>query len=305
MRVLIADADPTSRAFLETTLTRWGYEVTVADSGAEVGTVVRQTTPQVAILDWRMPGLEALKLCETVRKGKEANYTYILLATSRDNQEEIVRGLHGGADDYLLKPYEPLELQARLIAGRRIIDLQGQLVAARELLRHQAIREPLTGLWNYRGIMDILERELHRAQREGRPLGVILADLDHFQKINADYGHLAGDEVLREVTRRMGAAMRPYDLTGRYGGEEFLIVLPGCDRIKVMKVGERIRQQVAGRPVPFQDQQVAVTISLGGVVHTPPNPVEIHALLHTADTSLFWAKHNGRNRMEVGTLGGD
>lgn len=304
MRILVADDDPISRRILQGILTEWGYEVTVASNGTEAWKLLQQDAPELAILDWVMPGMEGIQICEALRKRKEARYVYILLMTARSNKNDIVRGLQAGADDYLTKPYDPLELKARLIAGRRIIDLQEQLIAARELLRHQATRDPLTGVLNYRGIMEVLERELSRAQRDGKALGVILGDLDHFKNINDTHGHLAGDEALREVAGRLSGAIRPYDTTGRYGGEEFLVVLPGCDEAGIVKVGERIRERIAKEPVHYQHNELAVTISLGAVVHTPPNAVEIHALLHAADTALYWAKNNGRNRVELGKLGG-
>jgi two-component system, cell cycle response regulator len=153
--------------------------------------------------------------------------------------------------------------------------------------------------------MEILDREWARARREARPLAVMLGDLDHFKRINDTRGHLAGDAVLREVAKRMNASIRPYDFVGRFGGEEFLIVLPGCDRENMLHVGERLRECIASAAVPHDDQAIPVTVSLGGVVFAPPSDVAVATVMHAADTALYRAKDNGRNRIEVGTVGAD
>jgi diguanylate cyclase (GGDEF)-like protein len=225
-----------------------------------------------------------------------------VLLTAKANKDEIVKGLHAGADDYLRKPFNPLELQARLIAGQRILDVRGQLRAAQELLLQHATRDSLTGVWNNRNIMEVMEREVSRARRDGRPLGVILADVDHFKKIIDAYGHLAGDVVLREVAQRMNDAVRPYDFIGRYGGEQFLIVLPGCDEDGALTFGERVRQRLAEKPVVYGQHSILVTISLGAVVYAPPHPAEIPFVLHNADTALYQAKSAGGNRIQLGSL---
>ena len=303
MKILIADDELISRKMLEGVLTGWGYEVSIAQDGVEALHALRgENPPEIAILDWVMPGLEGSQICESVRKHQQGKYIYLLLVTAKACSEDIVRGLQAGADDYLIKPFDLLELQARLIAGRRVLDLQEQLIASRELLRHQAARDSVTGAWNYRGIMEIMHRELSRSRREVRPLGVILADIDHFKRINGAFGHLAGDAVLQQVARRMTTTMRPYDHIGRYGGEEFLMVLPGSDEAGTATFGERVRARLAEEPVHHADKTIPVTMSLGAVVYAPPRPVEIHTLLHAADAALYRAKNGGRNRIEMGSL---
>jgi diguanylate cyclase (GGDEF)-like protein len=301
---LIADDDAISRKMLEVVLTQWGYDVTVACDGLEAWRELQDNAPELAILDWVMPGMEGPQICEAFRRRQHGKYVYILLLTAKTNKKDTIRGLEAGADDCLLKPFDPLELQARLIAGRRILELQEELIAARELLRHQATRDAMTGAWNRRGIMEGLERELSRSRREGKPLAVLLADLDHFKRINDTFGHLAGDAVLREVARKMDSSARPYDLLGRYGGEEFLIILPGCDASNLANTGNRIRQRVAEVPVKHSEVYIPVTISMGGAVLGPRDQGEIHQLLHAADLALYRAKQNGRNRVELGTLRG-
>jgi len=299
VKILIADDDLVSRTMLAGILTGWGYEMTVARDGKEAWRILQaEEAPTLAILDWVMPGLTGKQLCQMVRSRQTDRYTYVLLVTAKSGHEDIINGLEAGADDYLIKPYNPLELKARLITGRRILDMQEQLFATQEALRQQATTDALTGAWNHRAIMDILEREVSRSQREGRPLGVVLGDLDHFKRINDTYGHMGGDEALREAAQRMRTAVRPYDFVGRYGGEEFLIVLPGCDYANAIRSAERIREHIASKPACYQKQSIAFTASFGIVAYAPPRPIEWHSLLQNADAALYQAKNGGRNRVE-------
>jgi len=264
MRILIAEDDPVSRHLLETFLSKWGYEVMVSAEGADAWRKLQpDDAPRLAILDWMMPGISGLEVCREVRKGPPEPYIYILLLTAKDRKHDVLEGLEAGADDYLTKPFDPHELRARLRAGRRILELQEQLIQAREQLRTEATHDSLTGVWNRAAILEILHRELARSQRERTPVAAVLADLDHFKKINDTYGHLAGDAVLREVTRRMSATLRPYDALGRYGGEEFLIVAPGCDTPKALKVAERLRDCVSQEPVDIFEGPLSITLSAG------------------------------------------
>src|SRR5579862_1794375 len=246
MRILIADDSIVSRHLLDATLRKWGYEVVAACDGVEAWNILQAPdAPSLAILDWVMPGMTGPEVCRKVREhakdSKEQEcYTYILLLTSKSLKEDLIEGMESGADDYVTKPFDQHELKVRLRAGTRIIDLEHQLVAAREELREQATKDFLTRIWNRSSILDIFQRELTRGAREQRPVGVVLADLDHFKTINDTYGHFAGDAVLREFTRRILSSMRPYDAIGRYGGEEFLMVLPGCDEDAAMAQAERM-----------------------------------------------------------------
>src|SRR5579863_2084632 len=199
MRILIADDSIVSRHLLEATLRKWGYEVAVACDGLEAWDALQgENAPRLAILDWVMPGLTGPEVCKRVRessRGKESNYTYILLLTSKSQREDLIEGMESGADDFLTKPFDQHELKVRLRAGTRIIDLQRELVAAREKLREQATKDFLTRVWNRSSVLEILQRELERGRRDKQPLGVILADLDHFKAVNDNYGHFAGDAV--------------------------------------------------------------------------------------------------------------
>jgi len=296
MKILIADDDLVSRRLLERTLVALGHEVVAVGDGLEaLSALLRPDGPRIAILDWMMPGATGLEVCRLVRK--QANpYVYILLLTARDRREDVVTGLDAGADDFLTKPLDALELRARLRPGERVIDLQEGLIRTQEAFRELAIHDSLTGLWNRRMILDQLGNELHRAEREGRSLGVAIADLDHFKKVNDTFGHAAGDAVLREVAERMRSAVRDCDSVGRYGGEEFLLVLPGCDGAAGLLVAERVRRRVAQTPVQAGDEAVPMTVSLG-LAFSGRADVKPEALIQAADEALYRAKAAGRNRV--------
>jgi two-component system cell cycle response regulator len=306
MRVLIADDDAVARRLLEVTLTHWGYQVLAVASGSEaIQALQAPDAPSLAILDWEMPGLEGVEVCRQSRRQAEGRYTYIILLTARNRREDIVEGLQSGADDYVIKPFDTYELQARVRAASRIVELQDQLIASRDALEVQATHDPLTGLWNRRAIFEILGREIARSQRQGTPLAVILADVDRFKHINDTHGHLAGDEVLRDIARRMATRLRPYDSIGRFGGEEFMIVAPECHTASPESLAERIRAIIEQTPVFLGDRNLHVTLSLGVAVSGAGRPDLQDALLRAADAALYRAKQEGRNRVAVagpGTL---
>ena len=291
MRVLIADDDPAALLLLENVLEEWGYEVVTARDGTEAWNVLgRPDPPPLAILDWMMPGLDGVDICRNVRRDGEPPYVYLILLTGKARTLDIVQGMESGADDYVSKPFEVQELKVRLRAGRRIVELH-------EELRVQATRDALTGIWNRRMILEILLRELVRAGREGTSVGVVMADLDHFKHLNDTLGHPAGDAAIREATRRMGLALRPYDTLGRYGGEEFLIVLPECDPLDALAVAERVRLALAETPVTTPAGRISVTASLGTATGRGPE-LDAAGLIRRADEALYRAKRRGRNCIE-------
>lgn len=300
MKILIADDSIVSRHLLEATLLKWGYEVMVACDGAEALELLqREDAPALIILDWMMPGMTGVEVCRRIRQRANEPYTYILLLTSKSQKEDLIEGMEAGADDYITKPFDENELQVRLRAGKRLVDLQAELLKAREELREQATRDSLTSLRNRSAILDELSRELARAQRDSRPLSLVIVDLDHFKKINDTYGHLAGDQVLREAARMMQNGIRQYDSIGRYGGEEFLILFPGCFEGDSYAQAERLRKQIGTSDVMVNDIPVRITASFGVTTALPGENCTAEALIRKADEALYVAKNSGRNRVEI------
>lgn len=296
MRILIAEDSSSSRLALERTLAKWGYEVLACKDGTHAWEELQHPdAPRLAILDWMMPGYSGPEICRMLRTRSPDTYTYILLLTSKALKEDLIEGLESGADDYITKPFDFQELNVRLRTGLRILKLQGELLAAQEAMRELAMRDALTGLWNRRSILDVLEREQSRAGREGSPVGVLMLDLDHFKQVNDVYGHLAGDDVLREAGRRLLASVRPYDGVGRYGGEEFLVVLPGCDENAILSRAEAMRQAIADEPFHPGELSLPITASFGATVFVPGQSYTSSHLIHIADEGLYRAKDLGRN----------
>lgn len=300
MQILIADDSLVSRHLLDATLRKWGYEVVIACDGAEAWDILQQNdAPPLAILDWMMPGMTGPEVCHLVRQRAREPYTYILLLTSKSLKEDLIEGMESGADDYIIKPFDQHELKVRLRAGTRLVDLQAQLLSAREALREQATKDSLTRLWNRSSILEIMQRELSRGLRENSPLGVVLLDLDHFKAINDTYGHFAGDAVLREAARRMQNSIRHYDSLGRYGGEEFLLLLPGCDGLSTLEKAESLRTFLCNDPLLLTETSITLTASFGATSIQPGDEYTSEGLIRMADEALYKAKNLGRNRVEL------
>jgi diguanylate cyclase (GGDEF)-like protein len=303
MKILIADDEPVSRRMLQAMLGKWGYDVVSVEDGDAACEILKSSdAPRIALLDWMMPGQNGVDVCRALRKQRPEPYTYILLLTAKDAKESVVEGLESGADDYLTKPFNPQELKARIRVGLRLLDLEDNLVQAREVMRFKATHDALTEVWNRGAILETLEREVWRSRREGASLGVLIMDLDHFKSVNDTYGHQAGDAVLREISKRMQAGVRPYDAVGRYGGEEFLVLLPGCGRGVVHETAERLRKAVSRDLVETPAGNLKVTISIGGVATAEwpkNNPSQI---LQMADLALYRAKGDGRDRSVIAGL---
>lgn len=296
MKILIADDDPVSRRLLEATLVRFGHAVVALSNGSEaLDALLDPDGPRLAILDWMMPNADGLEVCRRVRQ-RPVPYVYVILLTSKDRREDRVAGLDAEADDFLTKPFDAVELRARLRSGTRVLEMQELLLQAQEALRFEATHDRLTGLWNRGMILDQLDRAVRQSVRESKPLAVVMADVDHFKCINDTHGHLAGDAVLRQIGNRLRKVLRDYERLGRYGGEEFLLVLPGCNLDLARLVAERVRGAVEAEPMLAGTLELSVTLSLG-VASTSVRRIGAGALILAADQALYRAKALGRNRV--------
>lgn len=302
MKILIADDEIMSLRLLQKTLEHAGYEATAVENGRLAAEeLCKSDGPRLALLDWIMPELDGPGVCRVVRKRKEHSYVYMILLTAKERKEDVVTGLESGADDYLTKPFDPEELKARLRTGMRILDLEDRLVEAREAMRFQATHDTLTTLWNRGVILELLGRELTRSHREGKSTAILLGDLDHFKRVNDRYGHPAGDEVLKQTAKRLLSSVRSYDFVGRYGGEEFLVVLNNCDPAHGLRRAEEIRNTIAQRPVQTSVGLIAVTMSLGLLLSQEWGQQPVKELLQEVDAALYAAKRAGRNCVKMAT----
>jgi two-component system cell cycle response regulator len=298
MKILIAEDDPTSQLMLVAIVSEWGYEpLPVADGAQALSVLQTDDAPRLLLLDWEMPEIDGLALCKIIREEETSNPPYIILLTGRSDTEDIVTGLKVGANDYISKPFDNAELKARLQVGKRMLGLQDELNRAKEAMAFQANHDELTELMNRRAVMKAMANEIERSKRNLQPLYICMCDVDHFKKINDTHGHLAGDAVLKKIAQRFNNSLRSYDLCGRYGGEEFLIILNSKED-HAHNLFERIRRSIADEPFIYEDSVLQVTISCGVTLYTPPTDKRnTTQILTDADTALYEAKNNGRNRI--------
>ena len=302
MKVLVADDDPISRALLSHRLAASGFDCQQAADGAAAWRLAQAPdSPRLILLDWMMPGMDGVEVCRKIRTAKLEPYAYIVLVTGRDDPQDVLDGLSAGADDYIRKPFDFAEVEMRLRAGKRVLDLQSRLIAAREELRREANTDPLTGLLNRRAMMGRLGPEADRARRKGNPIAAIMVDVDHFKRVNDQHGHAAGDKVLKAVAHRLAGGVRPYDLLARFGGEEFLAFVSSASPADTLLIAERLRQTVCSTPVPLSDgHSISVSCSLGlAHSHGQDDILDATRLIGRADAALYRAKAQGRNRVEV------
>jgi len=296
MKILIAEDDFTSRMVLTGILQKFGHEVVTTENGAEAWLAMQQPdAARLAILDWMMPEMDGVEVCRRIRTLETDQPPYIIILTSKGEHTDIVAGLDAGADDYLSKPFNPGVLRARVNVGRRMLEMQDKLLEARNALVHQAMHDPLTGIFNRRAISEALAQEISRERRQHNGLALGICDIDYFKKVNDTYGHLVGDEVLCGVVSLLKKSLREYDTLGRFGGEEFVVIAPCVKENNVDLVYERLRSTVADTPIPTQAGNIAITISIG-VESWRVNETE-NDLLASADLALYQAKTEGRNRV--------
>ena len=307
-RVLLVDDDSMMLGLIAHHLRREGYEVLTAGSSSEGLAAALEHHPQIVITDWMMPGMSGIELCRSLRRSKTGAKMYVLLVTARGEDEQIV-GLRRGADDYVVKPFNPRILIARVRAGARMIQLRerieqserSRLRQVAELgimtrrLRAAALTDQLTDLPNRRYAMKRLKQEWEAARWTGRPLSVIMCDVDHFKRVNDEHGHDTGDAVLREVARVLRSSGRASDVLCRLGGEEFIVINTATDVATTERVAERLREAVARLTIDHGTYRGGVTLSLG-IAQMLPGMDGTDELIKAADEALYAAKAKGRNR---------
>lgn len=292
MKILLVEDSRLERHKIGRYLTDWRLDSIAVESGTEaVALLEGPEPPNMVLLDWMLPDLDGIEVCRRIRtNGVRAPYIYIVMLTAKSLKQDLLIAMAAGADDYLAKPVDPSELRARIMSGKRILELQ-------HTLRFAATHDFLTNLLNRSEILAAIDKERSRSRREGKPTTIIMADIDHFKRINDSLGHAAGDEVLKEVGRRLKSDLRPYDVVGRYGGEEFLIILPGCDLTTGARRADELRNLVAKDPIFTPFGTTTATVSLG-VTAACNRECSVSDLLREADVCMYSAKKKGRNRVE-------
>jgi diguanylate cyclase (GGDEF)-like protein len=301
MRILVVDDEPLSRHVLQAAVEQLGHQWTAAENGQAAWQCFNQDRPDVLITDLLMPEVDGLELCRRVRADTRAGYTYIILVTVLGERQDIVRGMDAGADDYLIKPVQLFDLQARLIAAQRVTDLHAELDRHRAELAHLARHDPLTGLGNRRSLEEDLGVLHARSQRYGRRFALAMCDIDRFKTYNDTHGHQAGDQALRAVAATIAQELRGGDSVYRYGGEEFLLILPEQTPDTAMVAVERVRSAVQrlAIPQPAAGLGGTLTLSAGIAAFDPDEAPTAEQLLQRADAALYRAKAAGRNQLAL------
>ncbi len=296
--IAVVDDDPAIRRLVRLFLNRAGYHTIECTTGTEARAALTTQTWDLAVLDRRLPDMDGVVLCQELKANPAFRIRYIIMLTGEDEQEDKVEGLELGADDYITKPFQYPELLARIRAGKRIVDLQKELLETNKRLELLSITDGLTKLHNHRHFQDELNRAFEESSRYERPLSLAMIDIDFFKKVNDTYGHAVGDEVLICVSKMFRESIRATDLAARYGGEEFAVMMPETELSAAVTFAEKIRTLIEATPIPTQAASVSATVSVGVAsvphsrIHTP------HELVVAADKALYRAKKNGRHQVQ-------
>jgi len=304
--ILIAEDDAVTRMLLKKTLTKEGHEVVSVENGQKAFDLFKESFFPIVLTDWMMPEMDGLELCRAIRQEENPGYVFIVLLTAKDSQDDIISGLKAGADDYLTKPFNRIELIARLNSGKRFLNQERALRQANEEIKILSITDPLTGCSNRGCLNKRLPEEIQRAGRYNRPLSIVMCDIDYFKKVNDTYGHQAGDLVLKEFSKRIEDSIRDkVDLLARYGGEEFLVTLPETDLDGALKLAERLRRVIIENKFDIETKKIKISASFGVAGFGPNNrdgEISFDILIKAADKYLYQAKNEGRNRVTGGRI---
>jgi len=300
MKALIVDDEVGFRKLLSLMLRKREYEIIEVSNGLDAWEILQREPIQLVLTDWVMPDMDGLELTRRIREANFDYYTYVVLLTARTSPQDIIAGLESGADDYIIKPFDVDELRARLTISERILSLERKLRETLAQMREMAMHDSLTGTLNRRAIYDVIADELDRSRRDEKPLSLILMDIDHFKNVNDQFGHATGDEALRLVAQILKENIRPYDYVGRWGGEEFLVVVPGSDLEETEHLAERLRKAIATLKIPVDGDEICpLHGSFGVTTAFPAKNITIDRLVQRADEAMYLAKEEGRNRVCV------
>lgn len=321
-RLLIVEDDPLQLALLEKHVANTGFEVLTATNGVDAMRIVLSQEPRIVLTDWMMPQMDGLQLCRALREHEGVRFVYVIVVTSNTGNDHIMEAFDAGANDFLCKPVNKVELLGRLRAADRIVRLESdlakrtrelhrvnaemamthqQLNQANELLRRMATTDELTGLINRREALERLNEAWTSRERYGHQFAVITLDIDHFKSFNDTYGHAAGDAVLRTTARVLQKTVRNTDKVCRVGGEEFLVICPGVGVAGAATCAEHIRAAIAAHAYRYEGAELRVTVSLG--VASPCDGIHnADELLRAADDALYQSKRDGRNRLTVAAM---
>ncbi len=296
-RILIADDKAINRRMLKSIIEEMGMESIEAHDGEEACRILkREDAPQIVLLDWIMPKINGLEVCRRIalERSQSQKYSYIILVTSKDEDDEINEGFLAGADDYITRPFNRNELRMRLRVGVRIVQMQRDLLK----LLHW---DPLTNALNRRTALERLDEEIKRSKRCQSPLSIAMLDIDHFKEINDTHGHLVGDMVLKEVVTRIFHSLCSYDLIGRYGGDEFILLFPNAKLADATLTCNHIQNSFTHNPIISADLKLFVTVSIGVTAQNAASDLA-DALIQHADAALYKAKRQGRNQVYLADL---
>lgn len=290
--VLVIEDHPDQRDLLSIVLRREGYRVIAAANGIEALEKLRQEHVHIALSDIMMPKMDGFELIKTIRTDPELKNLYLILITARIQEGDRVRGLDLGADDYITKPFSFSELLARIRVGSRVIQYQ-------QHLEYQTQTDSLTGLYNRRAFEKKMTDELERANRYNHPLSLLILDIDNFKIINDTYGHNAGDAALAKISETLRATTRQSDFPSRYGGEEFVLILPETDHQNALQVAEKIQGEIRSTVFSMSNGHFTLTVSIGISSTSIHHYADANQMIEDADRALYAAKHNGKDRAET------
>jgi len=300
-KVLLVEDDPVQASVTREILIKAGYKVFWAEDGITAIKAVKTEKPDIILLDVILPGMDGHEICRWLKLEETTKGIPVIMLTIKKELSDKISALHIGADDYLPKPYNELELNARIYASLRTKALQDELKQKNKQLEellhkvnYMAITDPLTGLYNRRHFHDVLTSEYERAKRYTTPFSLIMLDIDHFKRVNDTFGHAIGDSILKEVSTILNSSIREIDTAARYGGEEFMVILPNTGKEKALVVAERTRMMINQHTFSELDRNITVSIGISGMPDEKAESDEI--LVRCADFALYRAKQRGRNR---------